>query len=213
MRTWITSRTGVLGLTGIITLGACLALLSAIAAQGLSIRTVAGSLLVISFLVFMFGGMLFTGRAFLKWPGSETRSYLLWERGLVIAAILETTLGLVLLSDLLRAAGDIGLAQLGAVGYLFGAVIVVVAETAFLGKGDWVYPQVVLYVVVAFLAQAAIGASLLQTGLTAGWVGGFAVIWNLGVLLILLVVRPRDVYYPVLHHVAPLVIGIALLLP
>ena len=108
-------------------------------------------------------------------------------------------------------AGEAVLARLGMVAYLFGAVVVVVAETAYVGKRDWIYPQIVLYVVLAFLAQAAFGASLLQTGLVAGWAAWASIIWNLGWLLIMFIVRPRDIYFPVLHHVAPLVIGIALL--
>jgi hypothetical protein len=90
-------------------------------------------------------------------------------------------------------------------------VVVIVAETAYLGKRDWIYPQIVLYVVLGFLAQAALGASLLQTGLVAGWVGWFTIIWNLACLVLLLIFSPRNIYFPVLHHLAPLIIGIALL--
>jgi hypothetical protein len=112
---------------------------------------------------------------------------------------------------MLRAAGESVLARLGMMTYLFGAVVVVVAETASLSKRDWNYPQIVVYVVLAFLAQVAIGAALLQTGLVPGWAGWTAVIWNVTWLLVMLIIRPGDIYYPVLHHVAPLVIGIALL--
>jgi hypothetical protein len=211
MRTWFTSRNGVITLTIFIALGAGLALLSAIATQGLSARTIAASLLVLCFVVFTFGGMLYTGRAFLKWPIAETSSHVIWERGFVIGGVLSTVLGLALLEDMLRAAGEPVLSRLGMVTYLFAAVVVIVAETAYLGKRDWIYPQIVLYVLMAFLAQAAFGASLLQTGLVAGWVGWVTIIWNLGWLLVMLFVRPSDIYFPVLHHVAPLIIGIALL--
>lgn len=211
MKAWITSRTGILTVTIAFAIGVGLALLSAIAAQGLSTRTVTASLLVLCFVVFTVGGMLFTGRAFLKWKIDGTSSHWLWERGLVIAAVLTTVFGLALLEDMLRAAGEPLLSRLGMVAYLLGAAVVVVAETAYLGKRDWIYPQIVLYVVLAFLAQAAFGASLLQTGLVAGWAGWATLLWNLGWLLVMLIVRPRDLYYPVLHHVAPLLIGIALL--
>lgn len=209
MTTWITSRNGALTLSVLIAIGAGLALLSAIATQGLSTRTTAASLLVLCFVVFAFGGALFTGRAFWGWPIDN--AHMSWERGFIIAAVLTTLLGLVLLEDLLRIAGDSGFARLGMMAYLVGAVIVIVAETAYLGKHDWMYPQIVLYVVLGFLAQAAFGASLLQTGLLAGWVGWFTIIWNVGWLLIMLIVRRNDIYFPVLHHVAPLIIGIALL--
>ena len=211
MRTWFMSRNGVITLTILIALGAGLALLSAIAAQGLSTRTVAASLLVLCFVVFTFGGVLYAGRAFLKWQIDETSSHLIWERGFVIGGVLATVLGLALLEDMLRVAGEPVLSRLGMVAYLFGAVIAIVAETAYLGKRDWMYPQIVLYVVLAFLAQAAFGASLLQTGLVAGWVGWTTIIWNIGWLFVMLFVRPPDIYFPVLHHVAPLIIGVALL--
>lgn len=211
MRAWFTSRNGVITLTILFALGAGLALLSAIATQGLSTRTLAASLLVLCFVVFTFGGVLYAGRAFLNWQIEETSSHLIWERGFVIGGILATVLGLALLEELLRAAGEPVLSRLGMVTYLVGAVVVIAAETAYLGKRDWLYPQIVLYVILAFLAQAAFGASLLQTGLVAGWAGWATLIWNIAWLLIMLIIRPRDIYFPVLHHVAPLIIGIALL--
>lgn len=211
MLTWLASRTGTLTLTSLIAIGAGLGLLLAIAAQGLSARTAAASLLIACFFVFTFGGVLFTGRAFLKWQIDETSSHMFWERGFVIGGVLATVLGLALLEEMLRAAGEPVLSRLGMAAYLFGAVIVVAAETAYVAKRDWIYPQIVLYVVLAFLAQAAFGAALLRTGLVAGWAGWATIFWNLGWLLVMLIIRPRDVYYPVLHHVAPLLVGIALL--
>jgi hypothetical protein len=203
------SPTGAITLTGLIAIGTGLALLRTIATQGVSTRTIAASLLILSLIVFGFGGALFTGRAFWGWPIDN--SHMSWERGFIIAAVLATVLGLALLEDLLRIAGDSGFARLGMMAYLVGAVVVVVAETAALGGRNFVYPQIVLYVVLAFLAQAAFGAALLQTGLVAAWAGWATVIWNLGWLFVMLFVRPSDIYFPVLHHVAPLIIGIALL--
>lgn len=211
MMAWFTSRSGIITLTILIALVAGLALLSAIATQGLSARTIAASLLVLCFVVFTFGGVLYAGRAFLKWQIDETSSHLIWERGFVIGGVLATLLGLALLEDMLRTAGEPVLSRLGMVTYLFGAVVIIVAETAYLGKRDWIYPQIVVYVVLGFLAQVAFGASLLQTGLVAGWVGWFTIIWNLAFLVLLLIFSPRNIYFPVLHHVAPLIIGIALL--
>ena len=211
MRTWFTSRTGVMTLTILIAIGSGLALLSALAAQGLSARTIAASLLILSFIIFVFGGVLYAGRAMWNWQIEELSSYVIWERGFVITAVLATVLGLALLEDMLRATGDSFMARLGIVAYLLGAGVVLVAETAYVGKRDWIYPQIVLYVVIAFLAQAAFGVALLQTGLVAGWAGWATVIWNLAWLVVLLIFSPRNVYFPVLHHVAPLIIGIALL--
>jgi hypothetical protein len=209
MRTWLMSPTGAITLTSLIAIGSGIALLRTIATQDLSARTIAASLLILSLIVFGFGGALFTGRVF--WGWSIDNSHLIWERGFIIAAVLATVLGLALLEDLLRAAGEPVLSRLGMVIYLIGAVVVIVAETAYLSRRDWMYSQIVLYVVLAFLAQAAFGASLLQTGLVTGWVGWVTILWNLVWLFGLLIFNPHNVYFPVLHHVAPLMIGIALL--
>ncbi len=174
-------------------------------------RQIAAILLIACFLIFVVGGILFTGRAIWKWPVGQTAGYLRWERGFVVAALLVNVLGLALLEDLLRAAGDSIIAQLALVTYLIGAVVVIVAEMTYLHNREWVYPQIVLHVVLAFLAQAAFGVALLQTGLVASWAGWTTIIWNLAWLVILALASPRNMYFPALHHVAPLLIGIALL--
>jgi hypothetical protein len=117
----------------------------------------------------------------------------------------------VLLERMLEAAGDTILAPLAMVTFLIGAVIVIVAETLQLSGQESVYSPIVVYVVLAFLAQAVFGVSLLRTGLLPGWVGWATVIWNLAWLVALSILSPRDIYYPALHHAAPLMIGIALL--
>jgi hypothetical protein len=143
--------------------------------------------------------------------GQPHRPLNLW----VLAALLVNALGLTLLENLLHTAGDSIFARIALVTYLIGATVVVVAELSYIHNREWVYPQIVFHVVLAFLAQAVFGAALLQTGLVAGWAGwaGWAtIIWNLVWLVILAIASPRNMYIPVLHHVAPLVIGIALLL-
>jgi hypothetical protein len=174
-------------------------------------QVVAGSLLILSCIIFVVGGILYTGRAIWKWPAGETLGYLRWERGFVMAAVLTMVLGLVLLERILEAAGDTVLAPLAMVTFLIGAVVVIVAETFHLSGQEWVYGSIVMYVLLAFLAQAVFGVALLRTGLLPGWVGWATVIWNLAWLVALPIISPRDIYYPVLHHAAPLMIGIALL--
>jgi hypothetical protein len=71
--------------------------------------------------------------------------------------------------------------------------------------------QFVFYVVLALLAQAAFGVSLLRTGLVAGWASWTTIAWNLVWLVVLPLASPGGMYYPALHHFAPLLIGIALL--
>src|SRR5690242_1022040 len=105
--------------------------------DGLSERKVAAILLIACFMVFLVAGTLFTGRTIWKWPSAQTPEYLRWERCLVIAAMLVNVLGFVLLEDMLRSAGDPIISRLALVLYLIGAVVIVVAETAFLGNGEW----------------------------------------------------------------------------
>ncbi len=211
MTTRLTSRNGMIALTLVIAAVCGLALLSALVSQGFSERTLAATLLAMSFVVFTVGGVLFAGRAFLNWQIDDASAHLVWERGLIITAVVAAVLGLALLEDMLRASGEPIWSRVGMVAYLLGAVVVVIAETAYLGKREWLYPQIAFYVVLAFLAQAAFGISLLQSGLVANWAGWATILWNVGWLSLMLVVRPRDIYFPALHHVAPLLIGIVLL--
>lgn len=211
MSRWFTSPYRTLTVAVVSVVLTMLALAVVVSTQGVSERTIAASLLVLTFMVFEIGGILFTGRAMLNWQIENLDAHMKWERSFVILPTLLTVLGFALLADLLRAAGDTYLAQLGIALYLLGAALVVVAETTFLHNGDWNYPQVVTFVVLALVAQAALGAALLQTGLVAAWVGWVTLLWNLGYLLIIVIVRPREVYYPAIHFVAPLLIGLALM--
>jgi hypothetical protein len=136
-----------------------------------------------------------------------------WERGFIFAGIIVTVIGFMLLEGQLEnTAGGI-LARIGAIAYLMAGIFGVAGEALGLAiKDQNLYPLIVVYVVVAFLAQAMIGGALLQAGLVAGWIGVATVVWNLAWLVVLPLLTPRDIYFPVLHHVMPLVIGIALLL-
>jgi hypothetical protein len=178
----------------------------------LSEQVVAGGLLVLSGLIFMVGGTLYAGRAIWKWPAGQTQRYLIWERGFVIAALLAAVLGLTLLEGMLEAAGDRILAPSGMALLLIGSAVIVMAEAYSLSREEWLYAPTVVFVVLAFLAQALFGVALLRTGLLPGWIGWATILWNLGWLVVLPIARPKDMYYPWLHYVAPLLIGSGLLI-
>jgi len=169
-------------------------------------------LLILSGIIFVPGGLLYTGRAIWKWPAAQSKGYLYLERGLVVAAILVAALGLVLLERLLEAAGDDILAPLGLVIFLIGTVLVITAEAFSISGQVQVYALIAVFVVLIFLGQAVFGASILRTGILPAWVGWTTVIWNLAWLVILPITRPQDMYYPWLYYVAPELIGIMLLL-
>lgn len=177
----------------------------------ISEQVVTGWFLILSFIIFVPGGLLYTGRAIWKWPAAQSQSYLYWERCFVMAAILVAALGLVLLERLLEAAGDKILSPVGLTIFLIGTVLVLVAETFSLGRQEMNYAAIIVFVVLAFLGEAIFGAAILRTGLLPGWVGWATIIWNLVWLVILPLARPQNMYYPWLHYAAPLTIGIMLL--
>ena len=68
-----------------------------------------------------------------------------------------------------------------------------------------------VFIFLSLLGQAAFGVSILRAGLLPGWVGWVTVAWGVAWMVILPIARPQDMYYPWLHYVVPLTIGIALL--
>lgn len=174
-------------------------------------RTVCGWLLILGGIIFLPGGLLFTGRAIFRWPAGQSQGYLYWERGFVMAAILVAALGFVLLERLLEAAGEQILSILGLTVFLMGTVLALAAESFGLSLKDYLYPPIVVFVVLVFLGQTAFGFAILRSGLLPAWVGWATVVWNLAWLVILPIARPQDMYYPWLHYVAPVLIGIYLL--
>lgn len=112
----------------------------------------------------------------------------------------------------LENAGDRVIVRFALTVYVIATAVLLGAEGAFMFDRRWIGPEVVLYVVLAFLAEAAFGVALLRTGLVPAWAAWATIVWNLGWLALCAIVRPDDIYYPVLHHVAPALIGVALLL-
>jgi hypothetical protein len=178
----------------------------------LSQQGMAAWLLIASGSIFLPGGLLFAGRAILKWQAAQSQRYLYLERGLVMASFVTVVLGLVLLDRLLEAAGENILAPIGLAIILIATCLVLAAETCSLSRQDCSYASIVTFVVLAFVGQAVFGAALLRTGLVPGWAGWATIAWNLAWLIILPIARPKDIYYPWLHFVAPVLIGIELLL-
>jgi hypothetical protein len=179
----------------------------------------AGLSLVLGNLVLLPGLLLFWFRGGQRGGAPPSPAYYVWERGLILTAIVLTAIGFMMLEGHLQASDGRVLARAGAFAYLFAGVLGVAAEAISLSlayQSDHpaelkVYAVIVTYVVLAFLAQATIGGALLQSGALAGWIGWVAILWNLAWLVALPIASPRDMYFPVLHHVVPLLIGIALL--
>jgi hypothetical protein len=173
----------------------------------------AGALLALSGVVFTAGGLMFFARGGTAGKPAPSSAYLAWERGFVTGAAVLASLGFVALAAALSGiAGDFRIPMWLTVAlYALAVVAVLVAEGIGLWRGQSPYALIVAYVVVAFLAQAAFGVIVIQSGLLPAWVGWAAIVWNLAWLVVLPMVAPRDIYFPVLHHAVPLVAGIYLL--
>jgi hypothetical protein len=177
----------------------------------------AGSALILGFVALAVGATMYWSRGGTRGGAPPTQLYFVWERSFIMAAVVMTALGFALLDGLLQDSAGRVLARAGSSAYLFGAVLVVVAEASSVTQGahkDWSgenWALAIIYVVLAFLAQAAIGGSLLQAGVLPVWIGWATVVWSIG-WLAAFVVKRGDIYFPVLHHVMPLLIGAGLVL-
>jgi hypothetical protein len=172
---------------------------------------IGSTLFVLSSFLSLSGVMLWTGRNMWDWPVSESAGYLIWERGFFLGAIVAVVLGLALLADGLMTKGDPIAARLGYVTYLIAGVLGLVAESYLISGREPLYALIVVHVVMAFLGQTALGVSLLITKGLPAWIGWSTIVWNLAFLVLLSTISSADVYYPIVHHVMPLLIGIAYL--
>lgn len=177
----------------------------------LSEQGIAAGILILSAVLTSIGITLWMGRNLYDWTIASGPSYLGWERGSIMAAMVATLLGVVLLERLLQAAGNPAAARLGLILLLVATALGLTWEAAVIGRAGDNQSLIATYVVLALLGQAALGLALLQTGLLAPWVGWVTIVWSLGWLAALPILSTGDLYYPVLHMVVPLLIGIALL--
>ena len=176
---------------------------------GVSVARPAGALLLAAASANLAGVVLFLLRDGVNGGLPPNQAYLIAERGLIMAGMLVSALGFCLLDDRER---DSVLLRFGTLGYLAAGVIGVVAETMNLA-GQAVYPATAAYVVLAFLTQAVIGLALARNGLVKPWLGWLTLVWNMAWLVGLSLSSSDDVYFPILHLVMPIPIGIALLRP
>ena len=150
-----------------------------------SSQRAAGALLIAAFIPLAFGVFLFLSRNGVQGGAPRSTALFVRERGSILAAVVLTAIGLMLLEGTLYETSGRVLARLGASAYFFGAVLVVAAEAMRLPEGPVSYPLIVIYVVLAFLGQAAIGGALVQSNLLPAWIGWTTIGWNVGLLVIL----------------------------
>ncbi|MDX1510497.1 MAG: hypothetical protein R3249_04070 [Nitriliruptorales bacterium] len=142
-------------------------------------------------------------------PGTARHA---WERGLLMAAIVLTVLGLLLLAWSLRGSPGFGLVLAGATVSAIAGALGLVEEASTVSPSfaaaGWVLTT---YVFLAFAGQGIVGFGLVQFGgrlTAAGWI---LVAWNIAWPLIVLTFSGDDLYYPVLHHFVLPAVSIPLL--
>jgi hypothetical protein len=172
-------------------------------------RSITGSLLVLASLIGFVGVALFTANG--RGAPISPQLFVL-TRTFILSAAITTALGLALLEGVLRDAGERVLSRLGLMGFVLAAAMIVVAEATLIDGGVYAASLARIYVALAFLAQAAFGGALLRAHILSTWTGRATIAWNLGWLVLLLVIDPGGGpgYYPVLHYIMPLLIGIEL---
>jgi hypothetical protein len=173
----------------------------------------AGVLMILAVALFLPGGLMFWFRDGPQGAAPPSQLYYAIERGFIAAAVAASALGFVLLAGPFDATASRLLARAAIAVYAGAGILLVAAEALGLSLGhDKVGALIITSVVLAFLSQAALGYAGLQSGLMESWIGWATIGWNLVWLVVLPLVTPRDIYFPVLHHVMPFVIGLALVL-
>lgn len=168
-----------------------------------------GGFLVVGFLLMLAGALLYVTRPDIGAAERISTTRFVLERGLLMAAVIVTAIGLLLLEEYLRDTGGHPLVRIGAIAYFFGGVLIVASEAILLSLGENIYSLDVVYVALALLGQAAIGAGLTQSTPLPTSIGWVTLAWSLVWLIILPIATPGEMYFPGLHHLMPLIIGIA----
>jgi hypothetical protein len=178
-----------------------------------SVDRAAGLILVLSTLVQLPGLIMFWLRAGHKGGAPRSPAHYAWERTFIAAWAVLSAVGFVLLRESMQNGPGQILAVAGSAAYFFGSVLLATAEilSPAVGYGK-IYRLAASYVVIAFLAQAVLGVAVIQSGLVGAWIGWASIVWNIAWLVILPLISRRDIYFPILHSLMPLVAGIALLL-
>lgn len=173
----------------------------------------AGIFLVLVAIATLPGFMMFWLRRGHRGGPPRSRTHWVVERSSILSGVVLIALGFMFLGSAFENTDGHILANISATAFFFGGVLIVAAEALMLTLGyEKVIGLVNIYVVMAFLAEAAIGGAVIQSGLLAASIGWATILWNIAWLIVLSLFSRRDMYYPILHYVMPFVIGIALLL-
>lgn len=166
----------------------------------------AGALFILTFLLGFMGIILFIGRETTGWFDEYDL-----ERAFILGSWLVAATAAVLLAGARDQARRPTPLVVGIALFAVGALGAAIAEVSLLspefrltslwgvGFATWL-----------FVGEALIGAGLLDGGLVPTWVAWTVIVWNVLWLVTLAIISRDDMYYPGLHYIPLLLIGIPL---
>jgi hypothetical protein len=173
--------------------------------QMTSIRRQSGVAMVLGFISLIPGALLYLSR-----PAQDLNPVrLLTERGFIIAAVIFTAIGFILLKEYLTGR-SYPWAVTGASLFLIGTVLIITAESLSLSGGKSTQMLVVMYVVLALLVETVVGIAIILSDKLPALTGWATIAWNVAWILKIPSTQ-MDVYIPVLHQLMPLMIGCVLI--
>lgn len=129
------------------------------------------------------------------------------ERSAILGAGLLMLAGLIPVAIRLRDMRGAAFATASAAGLLAAGLLLLILEVQSM-RGQLVPNGLVAgYVLLALVGQLLLGVALLRAGWLPVAVGWFVVLWNGSWLVVLPMTTPGDMYFPILHHLAPALLG------
>lgn len=133
------------------------------------------------------------------------------ERALILASWLVAAAGAAPMAGLRDHAGRPALLVSGAVLFAVGALMAAVAELSLLTREFTVASAwEAIFVPLLFAGGALMGAGLLMSRLVPRWIAWTVTTWNVLSWVTLLAISGDAVYYPGLHYIPLLLIGISI---
>ena len=168
--------------------------------------TAAKLLFLLTFLFGLAGIILFNGR-----ENAGSFDYFELERVLILASWLMAVAGAALLVGVGSRLRRPALLVTGAVLLAIGALMAAIAELSLLTR-EFRVASVwgMAFASLLFVGGALTGSGLLSNRLVPSWIAWTVTGWNILLWVALLVVSREDMYYPGLHYIPLLLIGISI---
>jgi hypothetical protein len=177
-----------------------------------TLRQVGGLLLLVAFGLNLGGVVLYSAGPEFGWV-VETLPYHAWERALFMGSYIVAALAVTVLVPALGEAGAAILSRLAATTFPMAVAVALVMEALDFGGPGAPRALVLTAVLLLFGAGALLGGALVASRIVPAWIGWVTIVWNVAWPAALSIVSPGDLYYPILHAIPWLLIGLPLSRP